>query len=149
MAEVMQTKILYDDRFGRYHNHFTEVKVVHQPLLGDYLKEVIPVDTDVIIHVVLHDSRDEDNKSYLSDVKEILNRPNVVPHIISPRSYYRFPECKVVQYYLELGEGMRNRVKKIGELVEGEPDKEKIHINVTQDINSIMLEYQTPSGKKM
>lgn len=148
MSDVLQTKILYDDRYGHYHNLFTETKVVHKPYLNDYLNDIIP-DDDTIIHIIFFDSKDEGNKSYISDVKDIINRDNVVPHIISPRSYYKLPNCKSIQYYIELGKGTRERIKKISELVENDNNKDNILLNVTQDIHSIMLQYQTPNGKMM
>lgn len=148
MEDILQTKILYDDRHSTYFNHFTETKIVHQPLLRDYLKEIIPED-DSLIHVVVHDSKNDEGVSYLSEVKDLLNSPNVVPHIISPRSYYSFPDCKAVHYHLALGEGMTKRLEKMYKLVELEEDNEKIIINVTQDINAIMLEYKTPSGQTL
>ena len=48
MSDVLQTKILYDDRFTHYHNIFTETKVVHKPFLEEYLKEIIPNDDTII-----------------------------------------------------------------------------------------------------
>lgn len=148
MSEVLQTKILYDDRFTHYHNLFTETKVVHKPFLKSYLEEVIPKD-DSIIHIIIHDCKDDENKSYLSDVKELLNQENVVPHIISPRSYYKLPNCKSIQYYIELGKGTREKIKKLSDLIENDVDAERIMLNVTQDINGIILQYTTPSGKKL
>ena len=148
MSDVLQTKILYDDRFTHYHNLFTETKVVHKPFLEEYLKEIIPND-DTIIHVIIHDCKDQDNKSYLSNVKELLNKENVVPHIIAPRSYYRLPNCKSIQYYIELGKGTRDRVKKMSELIEQDDNKDNIMLNVTQDINGIILQYSTPSGRHL
>lgn len=148
MADVLQTKILYDDRFTHYHNLFTETKVVHKPLLGNYLKEIIP-DDGSIIHVIIHDSKDDENKSYLSEVKELLNKENVVPHIIAPRSYYKLPNCKSIQYYIELGKGTREKVKKLSELIDLDENKDNIMLNVTQDINGIILQYSTPSGKQL
>lgn len=148
MSDVLQTKILYDDRFTHYHNLFTETKVVHKPFLAAYLEDVIPTD-DTIIHVIIHDCKDDDNKSYLSDVKELLNKENVVPHIISPRSYYKLPNCKSVQYYVELGKGTREKINKLSSLVENDENSENIMLNVTQDINGIILQYSTPSGRML
>ena len=147
MSEVLQTKVLYDDRFGHYHNLFTESKVVHKPFLYDYLKEII--NDENVIHIIVVDSKDENNKSYLSEVKELLNQDNVVPHIISPRSYYKLPKCKYIHYYLELDKGPTARIKKLSTLIDSEDRSDRIMINVVQDIHSIMLQYQTPSGSKM
>lgn len=147
MSDVLQTRVLYDDRFGHYHNLFTESKVVHKPFLYDYLKEIITDDN--VIHIIVVDNKDNDNKSYLSEVKELLNRENVVPHIISPRSYYKLPKCKYIHYYLELDKGTTQRIKKLSSLIENEEHSERIMINVVQDIHSIILQYQTPSGSKM
>lgn len=147
MSEVLQTKVLYDDRFGHYHNLFTESKVVHKPFLYDYLKEII--NDENVIHIIVVDSKDENNKSYLSEVKELLNQDNVVPHIISPRSYYKLPKCKYIHYYLELDKGTTARIKKLSTLIDSEDRSDRIMINVVQDIHSIMLQYQTPSGSKM
>lgn len=146
MSQVLQSKILYDDRFCKYYNLFTETKVVHKPFLKDYLNEIIP-DDDTIFHLIVHDSKDDDGKNYLSDVKDMINKENIVLHVISPRSYYKLPNCPHINYYVEMIKGSRSMVQKLSSLVENDENKERIMINLLQDINSIVLNYQTPSGK--
>lgn len=146
MSTVTQTKILYDDRYCVYRNMFTETKVVHKPFLHQYLDSLIP-DDDSVLHVLIYDSKDEEGKSYLSDVKDLINNKNVVPHIIAPRSYYSLPECQAVHYYVELAKGSKALIAKLSKLIEEDENSDNIMLNVTQDIYGIILQYRTPSGK--
>lgn len=148
MSEVIQSKILYDDRYSAYRNMFTETKVVHKPFLKEYIEAIMPDDDDTVLHLIVYDSKDDDNKSYLSDVKEYINKSNVVPHIISPRSYYRLPNCPTIHYYIELAKGSNEMIQKLSKLIEEDDNKDNIMLNLTQDIYGIILQYQTPTGKK-
>lgn len=143
---VVQTKIIYDDRFVKYHTDFYDKRVVHKPFLPNYLDAVIgQYDEDTIIHVVVYDCKDEDGKTYISESMDSLNKENVVVHIINPRSYYSIPNCPKVYYYVEIGKETDKKVQKLKELIDNDPKKDDILLVVCEDYRAITLNYSRPT----
>lgn len=139
---VVQTMTIYDDRFVKYHSDFYEKRVVHQPFLSNYLEAVISqYDDDTTIHVVLYDSKTKDGTSYISEAKDIINRSNVVVHIIAPCSYYTLPECPMIYYYIEINKDTEKRTQKLKELISQDSKEERIMLVVCEDYRAITLNY--------
>jgi len=143
--EIVQTMIIYDDRFVKYHSDFYDKRVVHKPFLKNYVDAVIgQYDEDTVIHVIIYDCKDENGQSYISEAKDSLNKENVVVHIINPRSYYVLPECPKVYYYIEINKELNKRRDKIKELIENDPNKDNILVVVCEDYRAISLNYSRP-----
>lgn len=145
-AQVVQTMIIYDDRFVKYSSDFYEKRVVHKPFLPQYLEAVISqYDADTVIHVILYDTKDENNETYLSEAKDILNRENVVVHVISPRSYYILPECPKIYYYVEINKQTDKKIQKLKQLIHDDPNKDNVMLVVCEDFRAITLNYSRPA----
>ncbi len=145
MSDVVQTMIIYDDRFVKYNNDFYEKRVVHQPFLENYLNAVIgQYDDETVVHVIIYDHKDDEGNTYVGSCLDSLNRDNVVSHIINPRSYYHLPDSPKIYYYVELGKGMTKKRDKIKELMETDPNKENVMLVICEDYRAINLNYAKP-----
>lgn len=143
--EVVQTMIIYDDRFVKYNNDFYTKKVVHQPFLKNYLEAVVgQYDENTVIHVILYDHKDNEGKTYIGECLDILNQSNIVTHIINPRSYYMLPDSPKIYYYIELGKTMVKRRDKIKELMENDPNKDNVMLSICEDYRAITMNYAKP-----
>lgn len=146
---VVQTKIIYDDRFVKYYTDFYDTRIVHKPFLPRYIEEIIKMyDDDTIIHVVLYDHKEDNGTTYIEESLDILNQENVVVHIINPKSYYYIPNCPKIYYYVELGKDTNKKIQKLKELIEEEPNKDDIILVVCEDYKAITLNYSRPKQEK-
>lgn len=147
MSDVIISKVLYDDRLVKYYNHFLDTKIVHQPLLKDYIKQLKKEQVNSsVFHIIIHDHKDDDGNTYVNEIIDEINSEETVVHIIDPRSFYHLPKCNKIFYYISMDKKTTKKLKKLGGLIENVKNKEDYMLVVVEDYESITLNLDYDGG---